>query len=82
MTDDRRTGDTLMDAQIEALMSDSRNTDAHPDLSRPGSAPREALDREEQLIRDSVLRMGALVEAAIREASVRWSRTMRRSRST
>ena len=70
MTDDRPTGDTMMDAQIEALMSDSRNTDAHPDLSRPGgSAPREALDREEQLIRDSVLRMGALVEAAIREAS-------------
>ena len=59
-----------MDAQIEALMSDSGNTEAHPDLSRPGgSAPREALDREEQLIRDSVLRMGALVEAAIREAA-------------
>jgi phosphate transport system protein len=70
MTDDRRTGETTMDAQIEALMSDSGNTEAHPDLSRPGgSAPREALDREEQLIRDSVLRMGALVEAAIREAS-------------
>ena len=32
-------------------------------------APREALDREESLIRDAVLRMGALVEAAIREAS-------------
>ena len=70
MTDDRRTGDTMMDAQIEALMSDPINTEAHPDLSRQGgSAPREALDREEQLIRDSVLRMGALVEAAIREAS-------------
>ena len=32
-------------------------------------APREALDREEDLIRDAVLRMGTLVEAAIREAS-------------
>ena len=32
-------------------------------------APREALDREEALIRDAVLRMGSLVEAAIREAS-------------
>lgn len=32
-------------------------------------APREALDREEQLIRDSVLRMGSLVEEAIREAA-------------
>ena len=32
-------------------------------------APREALDRDEALIRDAVLRMGALVETAIREAS-------------
>ena len=31
--------------------------------------PREALDRDEELIRDAVLRMGALVETAIREAS-------------
>jgi phosphate transport system protein len=33
------------------------------------SPPREVLDREEQLIQDAVLRMGSLVEAAIREAS-------------
>ena len=39
------------------------------DQPRTGQAPREALDREEQLIRDSVLRMGSLVEAAIRQAS-------------
>ena len=32
-------------------------------------APRENLDREEALIRDAVLRMGALVETAIRKAS-------------
>ena len=32
-------------------------------------APRDALDREEQLIRDGVLLMGTLVEAAIRQAS-------------
>ena len=32
-------------------------------------APRESLDREEGLIRDAVLRMGTLVEAAIRKAS-------------
>ncbi len=32
-------------------------------------AHREALDRGQSLIRDSVLRMGSLVEAAIREAS-------------
>ena len=32
-------------------------------------AARGALDREEQLIKDAVLRMGSLVEAAIRQAS-------------
>ena len=54
-----------MDAQIDELMSggvSAAGGAAHP-------APREALDREEQLIRDAVLRMGALVEAAIRQAS-------------
>jgi phosphate transport system protein len=55
-----------MDAQIDELMSGAANEEpvigGHP-------AARETLDREEQLIRDSVLRMGALVEAAIREAS-------------
>lgn len=34
----------------------------------PGPAPRGALDREEQQIKDEVLRMGALVEEAIRRA--------------
>ena len=54
-----------MEGQIEQLL-----TDADAAQTRPiASPPREALDREEQLIRDSVLRMGALVEAAIREAS-------------
>lgn len=33
-------------------------------------ARREALDREEQVIKDAVLRMGALVEEAIRRASL------------
>ena len=55
-----------MDAQIDELMSDAAEG-AVPPSGHP--APREALDREEQLIRDAVLRMGALVEAAIREAS-------------
>ena len=55
-----------MDAQID---SDPRTRPpAAPTVARQ-PAPREALDREEQLIRDAVLRMGALVEAAIREAS-------------
>lgn len=54
-----------MNDQIERLVTDADTGDVRP--VRP--APREALDREEALIRDAVLRMGALVEAAIREAS-------------
>jgi phosphate transport system protein len=54
-----------MDDQINQLLTEAEAGPVRP-LSSP---PREALDREEQLIRDSVLRMGALVEAAIREAS-------------
>jgi phosphate transport system protein len=65
MTDQQRLGEATMDAQIDELMSGASGEGARP--AHP--APREALDREEQLIRDSVLRMGALVEAAIREAS-------------
>jgi phosphate transport system protein len=65
MTDERRTGETAVDGEIERLLTDA--------ASEPrrilAQAPREALDREEALIRDAVLRMGALVEAAIREAS-------------
>ena len=57
-------GENAMDAQINELMNDAA---ASPGASSP--APREALDREEHLIRDAVLRMGSLVEAAIREAS-------------
>ncbi|MEA2620422.1 MAG: phosphate transport system protein [Chloroflexota bacterium] len=65
MTEPQRTGEAGIHAQIDALM-----TDAQTDSPRPAmQAPREALDREEALIRDAVLRMGALVEAAIREAS-------------
>jgi phosphate transport system protein len=66
-TDDRQlnVGEGAMEGQINQLL-----TDSEADVARTVSPPpREALDREEQLIRDSVLRMGALVEAAIREAS-------------
>ena len=58
MTDDTRRRPP-MDAQIEAAHDRCRGSDA---AGGPGPAPREALDREEQLIRDAVLRMGALVE--------------------
>jgi phosphate transport system protein len=52
-----------MDQQIDQIVKDAApQTPVAP-------AIRETLDREEHLIRDSVLRMGSLVEAAIREAS-------------
>ncbi len=54
-----------MDAQIERLMNEAANEPRRV----LAQAPREALDRDEALIRDAVLRMGALVETAIREAS-------------
>ncbi len=53
------------DAQVEALV-----TAAAHELPPPGiPARRDALDREESLIKDAVLRMGGLVEDAIRRAS-------------
>jgi phosphate transport system protein len=65
MTDERRTRETTVDAQIDAIVTDVTSEPPRP----TPSAPREALDREEQLIRDAVLRMGSLVESAIREAA-------------
>jgi phosphate transport system protein len=65
MTDQERMQEPTMDAQINELMTDVAA--AAPRTGAP--PPREALDREEQLIRDAVLRMGSLVEAAIRQAS-------------
>ena len=50
--------------QINEQMTDA-DQPAH--LGIP--APRDALDREEQLIRDGVLLMGTLVDTAIRQAS-------------
>jgi len=63
---ERQPGETMMDRQINELVGEEPTDDIRGALS---TTPREALDREEQLIRDSVLRMGALVEAAIRQAS-------------
>lgn len=53
-----------MNTQTDELDNDARTESR---VSAP--PPRDALDREEHLIRDSVLRMGALVEDAIRQAS-------------
>ena len=65
MDQQRSAGEVIVEGQINQLLNEA-DAETIRALSSP---PREALDREEQLIRDSVLRMGALVEAAIREAS-------------
>jgi phosphate transport system protein len=57
-------GENAMDAQIESILGQAAGESA---MMSP--TPREALDREEHLIRDAVLRMGSLVETAIREAA-------------
>lgn len=54
-----------MDAQINQIVNDSALDPETPTFQ----APRDALDAQENLIRDAVLRMGTLVEGAIREAS-------------
>ncbi len=69
---DQPTGESEMDAQINDLLHDAAaaptsGAGAAAGIGTPGA--REALDREEARIRDGVLRMGALVETAIREAS-------------
>jgi phosphate transport system protein len=66
MSDQRRRNDgTVVDDEVNALLhaaGDATESDAQP-------ARREALDREERIIKDGVLRMGAMVEEAIRAAS-------------
>ncbi len=64
MNDQIRPGETTVDAQINELTQQASTAPV-----MPSAVPRETLDREEHLIRDAVLRMGALVEAAIRQAS-------------
>jgi phosphate transport system protein len=54
-----------VDRQLEALLEAAQGE--LPPAGVP--ARRDALDREQQLIKDAVLRMGALVEDAIRAAS-------------
>jgi phosphate transport system protein len=54
-----------MDQQIDEIVNDAHVEGEHHHVQ----APRDALDSQEDLIRDAVLRMGTLVEAAIRQAS-------------
>jgi len=65
MTEQGNETEARVDAQVAALVSEAENQ------IRPTAVParREALDRDEQLIKDAVLRMGSLVEEAIRDAS-------------
>jgi phosphate transport system protein len=56
---------TTVDAQLEAIVHQAE--DELPPAGMP--AGRVALDREEQHLKDAVLRMGSLVEDAIRDAS-------------
>jgi phosphate transport system protein len=65
MTNDRPDPTTNVDAQIDAIATEASAAFEHP----RSQTPRDALDAQESLIRDAVLRMGTLVEAAIRRAS-------------
>ena len=65
-----------MDAQINEQMTDA-DQPAH--LGIP--APRDALDREEQLIRDGVLLMGNWSMPPSARRAGRWSAMTRRSPS-
>jgi phosphate transport system protein len=66
MTESGPPGTNQLNAQVDALL------DAVRDQTVPNGVParREALDREEQVIKDAVLRMGNLVEDAIRRAAI------------
>jgi phosphate transport system protein len=65
MTEPRnRTDTTTVDEQVERLLQEGQ-----PESSTDGPAKRDPLDVQEQEIKDAVLRMGALVEEAIRHAS-------------
>jgi phosphate transport system protein len=61
---DKIPGNTAMD-EVQQILGEP----GEPERQALSSTPREALDREERLIKDAVLRMGALVEDAIRSAS-------------
>ncbi|MEA2653152.1 MAG: phosphate transport system protein [Chloroflexota bacterium] len=70
MTERPRTDDATVDAQIDRLIRDDAASEAAIVAGSTAPAPREALDRDEELVRQAVLRMGTSVEAAIRQASL------------
>jgi phosphate transport system protein len=65
MTEHDDTTSGTLDEQVERIFEAAHSRDDQP-LS---TTPRETLDREEEAIKDAVLRMGAHVEEAIRQAS-------------
>jgi phosphate transport system protein len=65
VTDDRPEPPGDVNAQIDAIATEATAAFEHP----RSQTPREALDAQESVIRDAVLRMGTLVESAIRQAS-------------
>jgi phosphate transport system protein len=67
MTEPGPPGTNQLNAQVDALLDAAAQGQTVPNGF---PARREALDREEQLIKDAVLRMGNLVEDAIRRAAI------------
>lgn len=65
MTQHQSDGPAGIDEQVDALL-DAAQAEVTPTLTQ---ARRDPLDREEQAIKDDVLRMGTLVEEAIRGAA-------------
>lgn len=63
MTDQRPAADPPADPGIEAMMGPFED-----DARTHETQPRPTLDSEERILKDDVLRMGSLVEAAIRSA--------------
>lgn len=61
-----RPGSAPVGGDVGRIIEEAR---ARPQPTALSSTPRETLDREEQAIKDAVLRMGAMVEEAIRRAS-------------
>ena len=67
MTESGPPGTNQLNAQVDALLDAAAQGQPVPNVF---PARREALDREEQVIKDAVLRMGNLVEDAIRRAAI------------
>ena len=77
MTDEQRSAADLVTEQVKEIVD---RTGSAPTSADPHPA-REPLDREQREIKDSVLRMGIMVEDAIRAAIKALERSRRRRRA-